>query len=330
MPKRRIAGIALLAVLCVVPAYPQGDLLSEATDFVIFADFVIGSGWTFQLAITNNSPTTTLNGFTGILVDTSNPRAVGFERAFASGSVPLFTILPGGTKIYTEWPTAIDDDELIRGGVVVAQITEFPAFERDTQMTSAVLTYRNDSTGIEVTVPPLTVNDLTPPFFNDELAYSIFVEETPTVTTGVALWKSPENEVCMGLAGLNGRLFQNPEGYDLRCFGPEYGDRFAHVAQMLPEWFPSWDFSGGFQGSLVVAVTDRTFGPKGNDGLVIPMGLRANRTSGAISAVPVVPVATPIEPAKSSRSESVEGKSPEEQLAQRLEQLESASWALGR
>ena len=211
---------------------------------------------------------------------------------------------------------------------MVAQLTEFPAFERDTQMTSAVLTYRNDLTGIEVTVPPLTVNDLTPPFFNDELAYSIFVEETSTVTTGVALWKSPENEVCLGLAGLNGELLQSTDGDNLICYAPEYGDYFAHTAMMLPEWFPGWDFSGGFQGSLVVAVTDHRFGLKGNDGMLIPMGLRANRTSGAISAVPVVPVATPFVPAprKSSLDESSGEKSTEDHLELRLKQLENATW----
>ena len=35
---------------------------------------------------------------------------------------------------------------------------------------------------------------------------------------------------------------------------------------MLPEWFPGWDFTGGFQGRLVVAVLDNTFGPKGRPG----------------------------------------------------------------
>ena len=318
----------IAAILFVLPAFPQGGLFSDAKDFVIFADFVIGSGWTFQLAITNNSPTTTLNGFTAVLVDPSNPRGVSFEEAFASGSVPFFTLPPGGTKIYTEWPN-VSVDEVIRGAIVVTQLTEFPAFERDTQMTSAVLTYRNDATGIEVTVPPLTVSDLEPPFFNDEVAYSVFVEETDAVTTGLALWKDPTNEVCMGLAGLNGRLFQDPEGYDLNCFSPEYGDRWSHSVGMLPQWFPGWDFSEGFQGTLVVAVTDKTFGPKGNDSLAIPMGLRANRTSGAISAVPVVPVATSFTP-KSSRSESVEKMSPQEHLRQRLSQIEDGFFSLGR
>ncbi|MCY4585202.1 MAG: hypothetical protein OXB98_04100 [Bryobacterales bacterium] len=320
----------IAAVLFTAPAFPQGSLVSEATDFVIFADFVIGSGWSFQLAVTNNSPTTAVNGFTVVLVDKNHPQAVSFQEGFESGSVPLFTIPPGGTKIYSEWPN-VDADEVVRGGVLVAQLTKFPAFEGDTQMTSAVLTYRNDATGIEVTVPPLTVAALTPPFFNDEVAYSVFVEETDAVTTGLALWKDPANETCLALAGLDGSPYPDPEGHTLICYAPEYGDQWSHSVGLLPEWFPGWSFSEGFQGRLVVAVTDNEFGPKGNDGLAIPMGLRANRASGAISAVPVVPVATPFTPAKSSRSgQAFDKMSPEEHLRQRLGQIEDGFSPLGR
>ena len=330
MKKIAITLAALLLFAFVSPAFPQGDILAEAEDFVFFADFVIGSGWTFQLAISNNSPTTYLNGVMGVTIDASNPRAVSFEEALEAGTVPFFTLPPGGTKIYNEWPNA-PLDGFIRGGLLVVQLTEFPAFQGDTQMLSAVLTYRNDETKIEVTVPPLRFEDLIPPFFNDEVAYSVFVEETDTVTTGLALWKNPDNEVCMGLDGLDGKPFQTPEGHDLRCFGPAYDDRFSHLAQMLPEWFPGWDFSGGFQGRLVVAVSDKTFG-KGNDGLVIPMGLRANRTSGAISAVPVVPVAidwTPSAKLKSSPAQAVKEMSREDYLEQRLDQLGNVSWTFG-
>ena len=330
MKKIAITLALLLLFAFVSPAFPQGDILADAEDFVFFADFVIGSGWTFQLAISNNSPTTYLNGVMGVTVDASDPRRASFEEAFQAGTVPFFTLPPGGTKIYNEWPN-VPLDEVIRGGVLVVQLTEFPVFQRDTQMMSAVLTYRNDETKIEVTVPPLRFEDLIPPFFNDEVAYSIFVEETDAVTTGLALWKNPDNEVCMGLDGLDGKPFQTPEGHDLRCFSPAYDDRFSHLAQMLPEWFPGWDFSGGFQGRLVVAVSDKTFG-KGNDGLVIPMGLRANRTSGAISAVPVVPVAidwTASSKLKFSPGQAVKEMSREDYLDQRLDQLGNVSWTFG-
>ena len=261
----------------------------QRTSF-FFADFVIGSDWSFQLAVSNNSPTDSLDGFMGIAVDVNHEAAVTWKEALESGTTQRFSIPPGGTRIYNEWPN-VGPGEMIRGGVIILQLSDFPDFQSDTQMLSAVLTYGNDQTGIELAVPPLRVEDLTPPFFNDEVAYSIFIEETADVTTGVALWKTPGNEVCMWLTGLDGTLFQNPEGYDTICYSPLYGDDFSHAAVLLPEWFPGWDFSGGFQGQLVVSVQDNTFGLKGNDGLVVPMGLRANRHSGLMSAMPVVPVA---------------------------------------
>ena len=290
MPEKRIAGIALLVLLSVLPARPQGNILSDAKDFVFFADFVVGAGWSFQVAVSNNSPTDFVTTTTAMVVDVNHETAVSWEEALADDEIQFVSIPPGGTRIYDQWPGTLPG-EVVRGGVIVLQLNDFPPFQRDTQMLSAVLTYRNDASGIEVTVPPLGVDELTPPFFNDEVAYSIFVEETDAVTTGLALWKNPENEVCMWLDGLNGRPFQNPEEHDTICYSPSYGDQFSNSAGMLPGWFPSWDFSEGFQGRLVVAVRDNTFGPKGNDGLVIPMGLRVNRVSGAISAVPVVPVA---------------------------------------
>lgn len=285
----RIAGIALLALLFVSPARSQGYDLSDAQDFVFFADFVIGAGWSFQLAISNNSPTDPLVVTTAGQVDHNHELAVTWEEALDKGQIEFVSIPPGGTIIYDEWP-GVPSGAVIRGGMIVIQFSDFPPFQDDTQMLSAVLTYSHDASGIEVTVPPLTVKDLAPPFFNDEVAYSIFVEETNAVTTGVALWKSADNEVCMWLTGLNGGRLLTSEGHDTACYGPAYGDRFSHSAGMLPEWFSDWDFSEGFQGRLVVAVRDNTFGST-NDGLVVPMGLRANRVSGAISAVPVIPVA---------------------------------------
>ena len=156
---------ALLLFAFVSPAFPQGNILDDAEDFVFFADFVIGSGWTFQIAISNNSPTTYLNGVMGVAVDATDSGGVSFKEALEAGFLPSFTLPPGGTKIYTEWPN-VPLDEVIRGGVLVVQLTEFPAFQTDTQMMSAVLTYRNDETKTEITVPPVRFKDLIPPFFN--------------------------------------------------------------------------------------------------------------------------------------------------------------------
>ena len=273
------------------PLSAKQDDISDAEDFVFFADFVIGAGWSFQLAVNNNSPTTRLEGRMAITVNEDHEAAMSWEGVVESGLAPRFSIPPGGTRIYSEWPN-IPPGAVVRGGLVLLQFNDFPAFENDARMMSAVLTYRHDESGIEVTVPPLGVRELTPPFFNDELAYSIFVEETADVTTGLAVWKSPGNAICMGLHDLRGALFEDAEQrYTLWCYGRGFGGNWSHGAAMLPQWFPGWDFSEGFQGRLVVFVVDDTFG-RLNDGLVIPMGLRVNRNSGAISAVPVVSVPT--------------------------------------
>ena len=156
----------LLACLSVAPARAQEDIFSDAKDFVFFADFVIGSDWSFQLAVSNNSPTDSLDGFMGIAVDVNHEAAVTWKEALESGTTQRFSIPPGGTRIYNEWPN-VGPGEMIRGGVIILQLSDFPDFQSDTQMLSAVLTYGNDQTGIELAVPPLRVEDLTPPFFNE-------------------------------------------------------------------------------------------------------------------------------------------------------------------
>ena len=276
-------------------AMPQTSEVPDYEDAVFFADFVVGAGWSFQVAVSNNSPTRSLTGLLGVAVDKSMPGAVSWGDAINSGGVRFFSLPPGGTRIFDntqEGGLPAPAEGFVRGGLIILQLSGFAAFESDSQMLSAVLTYRNDATGMEVSVPPLRYEDLEPPFFNAEPAYAIFVEESETVSSGVALWKSPENEVCMHLVGLDGQLFQNPEGHDTICYAPQHGDQFTHSASMLAEWFPDWDFSEGFQGRLVIYVQDNTFG-KGNDGISVPLGLRASKVSGTMSAMPVVPVVHP-------------------------------------
>ena len=118
----------------------------------------------------------------------------------------------------------------------------------------------------------------------------MFIEETSTIATGLALWKNPENEVCLTLIGLDGRPFQNHMGYDTVCYGPAYGHQFNHTFGLLADVFSAWDFSQGFRGRIEVYVRDHTFG-KGNDGFAVPVALRVQRASGSISSMPVTPVA---------------------------------------
>ena len=261
--------------------------IPDAQDSVFFADFVVGPGWSFQIVVSNNSPTRVLTGLLAVVVDPSTPGASTWSEALDDGSIPFFVIPPGGTKIFDEWTSPTD--ALVRGGVVIAQLSGADFFD-DTPMLNAILTYRNDETGVEVSVPALRDDFLEAPFRNQELAFAIYVEETEAIGSGLALWKEPNNEVCMHLLDLDGEYFLHPNGmYNTMCYAQKYGDEFVHSAALLPEWFPEWDFSDGFKGTLVIYVEDNTFG-RDNDGFTIPLGLRLGKANGSLSAVPVVPI----------------------------------------
>ena len=259
--------------------------MSNTPDFqdaLFFADFVDGAGWSVQVAVSNNSLTRSLTGL--IVFAGSEPRRPE-DPPTDWDSLPRFTLPPGGTRIYTTAGTG----PIVRGGVLVGQLSGFDPFRSETRMMSAVLTYRHSASGLEVTVLPLTADDLMSPVFDEEPAYAIFVEESQTVSVGLAVWKlTTTTEMCMQLVDLDGQAFRNSEGHDTICYAEKYGDTFLHSAMMLQEWFPSWDFSGGFQGRLLLYVKDNTVGRR-NDGSLIPMGLRLSTTS--MSALPVVPIA---------------------------------------
>ena len=279
---------ALVCVLLATPLHAQtgGSTVPDFEDIVFFADFVSGEGWSVQVAVSNNSPTRSLTGL--IVFGRGRDSQDDPEPPPDYDSVPHFTLPPRGTRIFKIEGMG----PIIRGGVLIGQLSGFAPFERDTQMLSAVLTYRHSDSGMEVTVPPLTEDDLAPPFFNEEPAFAIFVEESQVVSAGLAVWKEPSTEMCMYLVALDGQVVLNPEGHTTNCYAEKYGDTFSQSARSLQEWFPSWDFSDGFQGRLVVYVKDNTFG-RGNDGILIPMALRfsTDPSKPSMSAMPVVPVA---------------------------------------
>ena len=284
----RIAIAAFILLVSTLTAHGQGGVYANAKDFLFFADAIQGGGWRVQVAVTNNSPTQVLVGTYAMALDRS---AAAVRLDSPEGDELLrdnrFTLAPGATKLI-ETPS---DGPMVRGGFIVLQLSDFAPFETDAQYIGAVLTYIHDGSGQQVSVPPLSESDVAPPFFNEEAAYAAFVEETFGIGTGLALWKTPHNEVCMVLFDLDGALFENPEGHTQICYAPEYGDDFTHRASWLPQWFPGWDFSDGFQGRLLIYVKDNTFGFSGNDGFAVPMALRIRKDSGSMSAMPVEPVA---------------------------------------
>ena len=150
------------------------------------------------MAIQNNSVERPLRGVLlardgeAVSLDTFGP----LEPTSLFGGVGVkFEIPTGGTAIYQ----SPSEGELVRGTILILQAPDPSPFEENTL--SAVLTYRHAETGMEVSVPPL---DTSKPVFGTEQAYSIFIEETAEIGTGLALWRSPTSEVCLRLFDENG------------------------------------------------------------------------------------------------------------------------------
>ena len=278
----------LVCVVCVLFASTSlhAQILENAEDGLFFADSISGGGWSVQIAVSNNSATRSLWGGLAFVVDRS---VEGAAPLTGPEAFEQFTLPPNGTRIFKTSP----DGPTIRGGVLLLQFSGFDPFESDTQMMSAVLTYRHQS-GLEVSVPPIREEDLASPFFSVEPAYAVFVEHSENVSAGLALWGDPAGEVCMYLVDLEGNLVIDPDGYSHRCFGEKYGDTATHAALTLEEWFPSWDFSEGFQGRWIIYVRDNTFG-RNNDGFLVPLALRFSRDLKSMSAMPVVPILSPVD-----------------------------------
>ena len=283
----KLSIAALVCVLLTTPLHAQtgSSNVPDFEDGVFFADFVSGEGWSVQVAVSNNSTTRSL---TGLIAFVRGLESDSKDPPLDYDSVPHFTLPPNGTRIFkTDGMGSIT-----RGGVLIGQLSGFAPFERDTQMLSAVLTYRHNDSGLEVTVPPLTDDDLAPPFFNEEPAFAIFVEESQTVSAGLAVWKAPSTEMCMYLVALDGQVVPDPEGHTTICYAEKHGDTFSQSAMTLQEWLPSWNFSDGFQGRLLLYTKDNIFG-RGNDGFLVPMALRfsTDPSKPSMSAMPIVPVA---------------------------------------
>ena len=141
------------------------------------------------MAIQNNSVERPLRGVLlardgeAVPLDIFGP----LEPTLLFGGVGIkFEIPTGGTAIYQS-PSG---GELVRGTILVLQAPDPSPFEENAL--SAVLTYRQAETAMEVSVPPF---DTSKPVFGTEQAYSIFIEETAEIGTGLALWRSPASEV---------------------------------------------------------------------------------------------------------------------------------------
>ncbi len=267
------------------------ELYGQEPDGKLFADFTSGDGWSVQVAIQNNSLERSLQGVLLARDDEAAPLDIfgPLEPTSLFGGVGIkFEIPRGGTAIYQ----SPSEGELVRGTILVLLAPDSSPF--DENILSTVLTYRHLETGMEVSVTPF---DTSKPVFGTEQAYSVFVEETAEIGTGLSLWKSPTNEVCLRLYDENGNAFvaTNEYGYHTICYFPAVIDQLAfirrHRAAVLPEWFRWWDFTEGFRGRLVIWVRDKTSGSE-NDGYVFGQALRfsKNPNKPSLSAIPWTPI----------------------------------------
>ena len=139
--------------------------------------------------------------------------------------------------------------------------------EAESASVSGLLTYRHAQSGIEVGVEPV---ELGPQF-------ALFVEETPSVGAGVAVYKpdaSPRIELRI----------RDKEGNDPLDGGFVPWEDFHQAARTLPEWFGvegvDTGFLRNFRGLLFLQTEDESF--------FAPLGLRFGKRTSSLSAVPAI------------------------------------------
>ena len=215
-----------------------------------FPDYVDGGGWSVQLALSNIDPDATAD----IRMEVYCPDGQPVRDLFDS---ELTLEIPAlGTRVFRSAGSGA-----IRRGWI--------QFTTDAAAVSGLLTYRHAQSGIEVGVEPAPLGQ----------EFALFVEESETVGTGLALFK-PDAESSIEL-----RL-RDEEGNDpLNGLFLSWKD-FHQAARTLPEWF---DVSGvdaellaDFHGVLFLRSEDGT--------PFAPLGLRFGKRISSLSAVPIIRV----------------------------------------
>ena len=220
----------------------------EPETTLVFPDYVDGGGWSVQLVLSN--------------VDAEAATEVGVDVYGQDGDSVLdlfdsdltFEIQSLGSRILR----SAGAGAIRRGWIEVR--TRSAAI-------SGLLTYRDTRSGIEVGVKPV---DLEPQF-------ALFVEESPTVGAGLAIYK-PEAAARLELQ------IRDEDGNDpLAGALVRWGD-FRQAARTLPEWFGvegvDTAFLEDFRGLLFLETEDKS--------PLTPLGLRFGKGTSSLSAVPAI------------------------------------------
>ncbi len=213
-----------------------------------FPDYVDGDGWSVQLALSNVDP----DVGTEVRVEVYDPDGQPVLDLFDSD---LMLEIPAlGSRILR----SAGSGAIRRGWIQVG--ADAPAI-------SGLLTYRHAQSGVEVGVQPVEPGN----------EFALFVEESPTVGAGVAVYK-PDASSRLELR------IRDEEGDDpLEGGYVPWGD-FHQSALTLPEWFAVEGVDPGFLGDF----RGLLFLETGDASEFAPLGLRFGKRTSSLSAVPAI------------------------------------------
>ena len=241
---------------------PDEDSIRSQTEepaetILYFPDYVDGGGWSVQLALSNVDADTGAEAVVEVYDEVGGP----ILDLFDSGSA--FEIPPLGSRVLRSSGTG----EIRRGWIQV---------RTGTASVSGLLTYKQGTTGIEVSVEPAELGD----------RFALFVEESGDVGAGVAVFK-PEAASSIQL-----RVRDEAGNDPLEGAFVSRGN-FHQSALTLPEWFDAEGIDRGlltdFRGLLLLRAEDES--------PFAPLGLRFGKRNHSLSSVPAIgdPAQDPLE-----------------------------------
>ena len=158
----RMTRCVLAAILLFLVPFSQP--LQAQTSTVLFPDYVVGDGWSVQLALGNLDP----NQPVPVVVEAYDQQGDAVSEFFDSGS--RFELAPLGSRILKT-----DDEGAIRRGWI--------AVRSEAASVSGLLTYQHAETGVEVGVGPVELGD----------QFALFVEESSDIGTGLAVYNPDQS-----------------------------------------------------------------------------------------------------------------------------------------
>ena len=213
-----------------------------------FPDYVDGGEWSVQLVLSN--------------VDSDAPAEVRVDVYDPDGQ-PVLNLFDSDLTL--EIPAL--GSRVLRSSGTGAIRRGWIQVRAGTDSVSGLLTYRHAQSGIEVGVKTVEL----------DTQFALFVEESPTVGAGVAVFK-PDVPPRLELRIRDGDGNDPLEGEVV-----SWGD-FHQAARTLPEWFAVEGIDPGFLDDF----RGLLFLETGDESPFAPLGLRFGKWTSSLSAVPAI------------------------------------------